>query len=87
MHLHLKRCLISVLQLEKILKLERLFSELLLTGLMQKIMDSIVLLQAELLQKGCQVHWQRSCQRVADRVATSSELSDHSVERVDEDNN
>ena len=24
------------------------------------------------LLKGCKVHWQRSCQRVADRVATSS---------------
>ena len=29
--------------------------------------------KAELLLKGCQVHWQRSCQRVADRVATSSD--------------
>lgn len=25
------------------------------------------------LLKGCKVHWQRSCQRVADRVATSSD--------------
>ena len=27
----------------------------------------------DLLLKGCKVHWQRSCQRIADKVAISSD--------------